>query len=157
MAQTFISHSCTAEMSTPDHLGLPELPRLPHGSPLGWHVLLYQFVWRKTVVYRGGGRFFGGSCLACTSSWVWCLLWRRKKKRKRNRKMRWERRSRKSYNMKLVCTWPSNCSSTVFLHKNSVIQPALNVQQAGKCLGLQHKGKLSLAGDESFPKITCFE
>lgn len=45
-------------MPTPDHLGLPELPRLPHGSPLGWHVLLYQFVWRKTVVYRGGGAFF---------------------------------------------------------------------------------------------------
>lgn len=111
---------------------------------------------KNSCVLGRGGRFFGGSCLACTSSWVWCLPWRRKK-RKRNRKMRWERRSRKSYNMELVCTWPSNCSSSVFLHKNSVIQPALNGQQAERCLGSQHKGKLSLAGDESFPKIACFE
>lgn len=111
---------------------------------------------KNSCVSGRGRRFFGGSCLACTSSWVWCLPWRRKK-RKRNRKMRWERRSRKSYNMELVCTWPSNCSSSVFLHKNSVIQPALNGQQAERCLGSQHKGKLSLAGDESFPKIACFE
>lgn len=53
MAQTFISHSCTAEMSTPDHLELPELPGLPRLTCSSVSICV-----KKNSCVSGGGGVF---------------------------------------------------------------------------------------------------